>query len=50
MTKSKKYKKVTENKARIILKAHAHLQTMEKTCARLQKDYRNIRKYWDGKK
>ena len=38
MTKFKKYKKVTKNKARIIWKAHAHLQTMEKTCAKFQRD------------
>ena len=38
MTKFKKYKKVTRNMARIIWKAHAHLQTMEKTCANSKKD------------
>ena len=38
MTKFKKYIKVTKNMARIIWKAHAHLQTMEKTCAKFQKD------------
>ena len=39
MTKLTKNKKVTENMARIIGKARAHLQTMEKTCAKFQKDY-----------
>ena len=37
MTKFKKYKKVTKNNARIIWKAQAHLQTMEKTCAKSKK-------------
>ena len=31
--------KVTKINARIISKAHAHLQTMEKTCAKFQKDW-----------
>ena len=38
MTKLKKHEKVTKIKARIMWKAHAYLQTMEKTCAKLQKD------------
>ena len=38
MTKLTKQKKVTKIKARIISKAHAHLQAMEKTCAKFKKD------------
>ena len=37
MTKVRKMEKVTKIKARIISKPHAHLQTMEKTCAKFQK-------------
>ena len=33
-----KVEKVTKINARIISKPHAHLQTMEKTCAKFQKD------------
>ena len=33
-----KVKKVTKINSRIISKSHAHLQTMEKTCAKFQKD------------
>ena len=36
--KVRKVKKVTKINARIISKPHAHLQTMEKTCAKFQKD------------
>ena len=35
-------KKVTKIKARIISKSHAHLQTMEKTCAKFQNDQYKI--------
>ena len=33
-----KVEKVTNINARIISKPHAHLQTLEKTCAKFQKD------------
>ena len=36
--KVQKEQKSDKNKARIIWKAHAHLQTMEKTCAKFLKD------------
>ena len=35
-------KKVTIINARIISKAHSHLQTMEKTCSKFQKDWYKI--------
>ena len=38
MTKFINQKKVTKINARVISKALAHLQTMEKTCAKFQKD------------
>ena len=37
-----KVEKVTKINARIISKPHAHLQTMEKTCAKFQKDQYKI--------
>ena len=37
MTKVHKVEKVTKINASIISKPHAHLQTMEKTCASLKK-------------
>ena len=37
MTKFTKLKKVTKTNVRIISKAHAHLQTIEKTCAKFKK-------------
>ena len=37
MTKFTTWKKVTKINSRIISKPHAHLQTMEKTCAKFQK-------------
>ena len=37
-----KQKKVTKLKEKIRSKAHAHLQTMEKICAKFQKDWYNI--------
>ena len=42
MTKFTKGKKMTKINARIILKTHAQLQTMEKTCAKFQKDWYKI--------
>ena len=36
--KVRKVEKVTKINARITFKSHAHLQTMEKTCAKFQKD------------
>ena len=42
MTKVRKVEKVTKINARIISKPHAHLQTMEKTCAKFQKDWYKI--------
>ena len=38
MTKFAKWKKMIKIKARFISKPHAHLQTMEKTCAKFEKD------------
>ena len=38
MTKFTNWKKVTKINSRIISKLHAHLQSMEKTCAKFQKD------------
>ena len=40
MTKVHKVEKVTKINSRIVSKLHAHLQTMEKTCAKFQKDYK----------
>ena len=37
-----KVEKVTKINARIISKPHAHLKTMEKTCAKFQKDWYKI--------
>ena len=42
--KVRKVEKVTKINARIASKSHAHLQTMEKTCAKFQKDrYKIVR-------
>ena len=40
--KVQKEQKSDKNMARNIIKAHAHLQTMEKTCAKFQKDWYKI--------
>ena len=50
MTKFKKVQKMIKIKARIIWKAHAHLQTMENTCAKFQKDWCKIVWYIEGEK
>ena len=42
MIKFTKVEKMIKINARIISKAHAHLQTMEKTCAKFQKDWYKI--------
>ena len=42
MTKFTKVEKVTKIHARIISKPYAHLQTMEKTCAKFQKHWYKI--------
>ena len=39
MTKFTMWKKGQKNHSPIISKAHAHLQTMAKTCAKFQKDW-----------